>query len=56
MQIEVTDPSNQLGSLSGGAYQNIPFQVVVGNVGDAEVKGYDIELKALLSENFEIWL
>ena len=54
MQIEVTDPSNQLGILSGGAYQNIPFQVVVGNVGDAEVKGYDIELKALLSENFEI--
>jgi len=54
MQIEVTDPSNQLGSLSGGAYQNVPFQIVVGNVGDAEVDGYDIELKALLGENFEI--
>ena len=54
MQIEVTDPSNQLGSLSGGAYQNIPFQIVVGNVGNAEVDGYDIEFKALLSENFEV--
>jgi outer membrane receptor protein involved in Fe transport len=30
MQIEVTDPSNQLGSLSGGEYPNIPFQIVVG--------------------------
>ena len=54
MQIEVTDPSNQLGSLSGGEYQNIPFQIVVGNVGDATVKGYDIELVALLGENFEV--
>ena len=54
MQIEVTDPSNQLGSLSGGEYPNIPFQIVVGNVGDATVKGYDIELVALLGENFEV--
>jgi len=54
MQIEVTDPSNQLGALSGGVYQNIPFQIVVGNVGDAEVDGYDLEFKALLSENFEV--
>lgn len=54
MQIEVTDPSNQLGSLSGGAYPNIPFQIVVGNVGNAEVEGYDLELKALLNDNFEI--
>jgi len=54
MQIEVTDPSNQLGILSGGAYPNIPFQIVVGNVGDATVKGYDIEMKALLGENFEV--
>ena len=54
MQIEVTDPSNQLGSLSGGEYPNIPFQIVVGNVGDATVKGYDIELVALLGENLEV--
>ena len=54
MQIEVTDPSNQLGSLSGGAYPNIPFQIVVGNVGDATVKGYDIEFAAILGSNFEI--
>jgi len=54
MQIEVTDPSNQLGILSGGAYQNVPFQIVVGNVGDATVKGYDVEMKALLGENFEV--
>jgi iron complex outermembrane receptor protein len=45
MQIEVTDPSFNLG---------IPFQIVVGNVGDATVKGFDVELKALLGENFEI--
>lgn len=54
MQNEVTDPSNQLGSLSGGVYQNVPFQIVVGNVGDAEVKGYDLEFKALLGENLEV--
>ena len=54
MQIEVTDPSNQLGSLSGGEYPNIPFQIVVGNVGDATVKGYDIEFAAVLGSNFEI--
>ena len=54
MQIEVTDPSNQLGILSDGAYQNVPFQIVVGNVGNAEVEGYDLEFKALLGENFEV--
>ena len=54
MQIEVTDPSNQLGILSGGEYPNIPFQIVVGNVGDATVKGYDIEFAAVLGSNFEI--
>ena len=32
----------------------MPFQIVVGNVGDATVKGFDMELKALLGENFEI--
>ena len=45
MQIEVTDPSFNLG---------IPFQIVVGNVGDATVKGFDMELKALLGENLEV--
>ena len=44
MQIEVTDPSFNLG---------IPFQSSVGNVGDATVKGYDMELKALIGENLE---
>ena len=44
MQIEVTDPSFNLG---------IPFQIVVGNVGDATVKGFDMELKALIGENLE---
>ena len=45
MQIEVTDPSFNLG---------IPFQIVVGNVGDATVKGFDMELKALLGDNLEV--
>ncbi len=45
MQLEVTDPSFNLG---------IPFQVVVGNVGDGTVKGFDMELKALLSDNLEV--
>lgn len=60
MQIEVTDPSNSLGTISvpdanGDAlYGNVPFQIVVGNVGDATVKGFDMEFKALLGENLEI--
>ena len=54
MQIEVNDPSNKLGELSGGVYPNVPFQVVVGNVGDATVKGLDIEMKALIGESFEV--
>lgn len=45
MQLEVTDPSFNLG---------IPFQIVVGNVGDGTVKGFDMELKALLGENLEV--
>jgi hypothetical protein len=32
----------------------VPFQIVVGNVGDATVKGFDIEFKALLSNNIEV--
>lgn len=59
MQIEVTDPSFNLASYSDvdangdPLYGSVPFQVVVGNVGDATVKGFDIELKALLGENLE---
>ena len=45
MQLEVTDPSFNLG---------IPFQIVVGNVGDGTVKGFDMELKALLGDNLEV--
>jgi len=45
MQIEVTDPSFAFGE---------PFQIVVGNVGDAEVTGADLDLKALLGDSFEI--
>jgi len=53
MQNEVTDPSNSLGSYDENL-QNIPFQIVVGNVGDATVNGWDIDLKALIGDNFEI--
>jgi len=52
MQIEVVDPSNGLSAFGGDG--NVPFQVVVGNVGDATVKGWDLDLKALLGENVEI--
>lgn len=45
MQIEVTDPSFNLG---------IPFQIVVGNVGDATVEGHDIDFKALVTDNLEV--
>ena len=34
-------------------YGSIPFQIVVGNVGDATVTGIDIDLKALIGENLE---
>ncbi len=60
MQIEVTDPSFNLAVYSevdangDPLYGSIPFQIVVGNVGDATVKGYDIDLKALLGENLEL--
>lgn len=52
MQLEVIDPSNGLSAYGGDG--NVPFQVVVGNVGDAVVKGWDFDLKALLGENVEI--
>ena len=59
MQIEVTDPSFNLASYSevdvngDPLYGSIPFQIVVGNVGDATVTGIDIDLKALIGENLE---
>jgi len=59
MQIEVTDPSFNLASFSpvdgngDPIYGSIPFQVVVGNVGDATVKGFDIDFKALIGDNME---
>lgn len=45
MQLEVTDPSFNLGE---------PFQVVVGNVGDATIEGFDIDMKALIGDNLEV--
>ncbi len=45
MQLEVTDPSFNLG---------IPFQIVVGNVGDATVKGFDVDFKMLVTDNLEV--
>ena len=60
MQIEITDPSNNLKSFSikdengASVYGNVPFQISVGNVGDATIKGFDLELRALLGNNFEI--
>ncbi len=60
MQIEVTDPSNALGTFSvqdengEPIYGNIPFQIVVGNVGNATVKGFDLEFKALVTDNLEL--
>ena len=47
MQIEVIDPSFAFGE---------PFQIVVGNVGDAEVTGFDLDLKALLGDSLEVGL
>jgi len=47
MQLEVTDPSFNLGE---------PFQIVVGNVGDATIKGIDIDMKALVGDNLEVGL
>ncbi|MDE0759262.1 MAG: TonB-dependent receptor [Pseudomonadales bacterium] len=45
MQLEVVDPSTTLG---------IPWQMVVANVGDAEVTGYDIDMKAVIGNNIEV--
>ncbi len=44
MQLEVTDPSFAIGQ---------PWQAVVANLGDAEVKGYDIDVTGLISDNLQ---
>ena len=45
VQLEATDPSFNVGE---------PFQVVVANLGDAEVQGIDMDLKAVITKNFQI--
>jgi iron complex outermembrane recepter protein len=45
VQLEVTDPSFDVGE---------PFQVVVANLGDAKVEGIDLDLKAAITQNFEL--
>jgi outer membrane receptor protein involved in Fe transport len=45
VQLEVTDPSFAIGE---------PFQVVVANLGDAEVNGIDLDFKAAVTENLEM--
>ncbi|MGI9287958.1 MAG: TonB-dependent receptor domain-containing protein, partial [Pseudomonadales bacterium] len=47
VQLEVTDPSNSPPVLE-------PFQVVVANLGDAEVEGVDLDFKAAATENLEL--
>jgi len=46
MQIEVTDPASK--------FFSAPFQIVVGNVGTGNIEGFDLEFKALITENLEI--
>ena len=46
MQIEVTDPAS--------SYGWAPFQIVVANVGTGDIKGFDMEFKALITENLEV--
>ena len=46
MQIEVTDPASSQGWA--------PFQIVVANVGTGDIKGFDLEFKALITENLEV--
>jgi outer membrane receptor protein involved in Fe transport len=46
MQIEVTDPASSQGWA--------PFQIVVANVGTGDIKGFDLEFKALVTENLEV--
>lgn len=46
VQLEVSDPSNSLTPPE-------PFQTVIANIGDAKVNGFDLDLTALLGNNFE---
>ena len=46
MQIEVTDPASSQGWA--------PFQIVVANVGTGDIKGFEFEFKALVTENLEV--
>jgi outer membrane receptor protein involved in Fe transport len=45
VQLELTDPSYGLGE---------PFQTVVANLGDASIRGADIDIKALISEKIQV--
>jgi outer membrane receptor protein involved in Fe transport len=47
MQLEVTDPSFSIGQ---------PWQAVVANLGDATVRGMDVSLTAVLSDNIQAGL
>ena len=59
MQIEVTDPSFNLASYSDvdengdPLFGSVPFQIAVGNIGDATVTGVDIDFKALIGDSIE---
>ena len=52
-QIEVIDPANKLGTFSS-QFGNAPFQVVVGNVGESTIEGFELEFRALIGDNLEI--
>ena len=41
-QIEVIDPANKLGTFSS-QFGNAPFQVVVGNVGESTIEGFELD-------------
>jgi outer membrane receptor protein involved in Fe transport len=45
MQLEVTDPSFSIGQ---------PWQAVVANLGDGTVRGMDVSLTAVLSDNIQV--
>ena len=53
-QIEVIDPANKLGSHSARSIGNAPFQIVVGNVGESTIEGFEFEFRALIGNNLEI--
>ena len=56
-QIEILDPSFQDCSLAPpGQLCDGPFQVIVGNVGDAKVKGVEFSIKAAIGEGLDVGL